>query len=142
MNEKEYIKRFENLSLPADKFNHKGHLWLGWLYIRDHGLGVASEKLNSGIKKFAESLGAGMKFHYTLTTTFACAIKSRFKKDQTFEDFLEVNQDFVDDAMKLIGTHYSQELLATEEARVGLVAPDKEPFPKEFEIEIGLTKSL
>ncbi len=138
MDEKEFLKKIEDLSLPADKFNHRGHLWLGWLYIRDNDLGVASQKLNTGIKKFAKSLGAHGKFHYTLTTTFACAIKSRFRNNETFDEFLNSNQDFVSEAMKIIGTHYSSELLGIDEAKRGLVRPDKKPFPVEYEKEIGL----
>lgn len=141
MEEREFIRRFEDLSLTADEFNHRGHLWLGWLYIRDCSLRKASQRLNAGIKAFARSLGAEHKYNYTLTTTFTCAIKSRFKKDQTFEQFLNANEDLVTNAMQIIQTHYSPELLKSVEARSSLVAPDRKPFPKEYVEQIGLIVS-
>jgi len=136
MDENEFLKKFEDMTLPADKFNHKGHLWLGWLYIRDLKLGDAAKRLNNGIKMFAESLGAKEKFHLTLTTTFACAIKSRFKEQETFEEFLEANEDLVQDALSIIQTHYSPKLLFSNEAKIHLVKPDREPFPKDFEEQL------
>lgn len=143
MKEQEFLTQFENLSLPADQFNHRGHLWLGWLYVRDLSLGEASNKLNQGIRAFAESLGAKGKFNLTLTTTFACAIKSRFKVGESFEAFLLANPDLVASPMKIIETHYSSEVLNSDEAKVRLITPDREPFPKEFQLELlKLTDSL
>lgn len=136
MDEKEFLKKFEELSLPAEEFNHRGHLWLGWLYIRDYSLGEASQKLNLGIDQFARSLGAEDKFNLTLTTTFACAIKSRFQKNETFEEFLQSNKDLVENAMSLIHTHYSPELLFSAEAKKKMVEPDRDPFPKEYEEQL------
>lgn len=139
MTEKEFLEQFEKLNLPADKFNHRGHLWLGWLYIRDFHLGEASQKLNQGIKLFAQSLGAAGKFNMTLTTTFACAIKSRYVPGQSFDDFLKSNRDLEKNPMAIIETHYSPELLFTDEAKKNLIPPDREPFPPEFEEELKKT---
>ncbi|MBC87065.1 MAG: hypothetical protein CL677_07775 [Bdellovibrionaceae bacterium] len=136
MDETEFLEKLESMTLSPEMFDHKGHLWLGWLYIRDLELGDAANKLNSGIKKYAASLGATDKFHYTLTTTFACAIKYRYKNNETFEQFLESNDDLVKDAISVIQTHYSPELLFSPEAKVKLVKPDREPFPKEFETQL------
>ncbi len=138
MKEREFIRRFEDLSLPADEFNHRGHIWLAWLYIRDCGLKKASQKLNDGIKSFARSLGAEQKYHCTLTTTFACAIKSRFKEDETFVKFLKSNRDLETNAMHIIQKHYSPELLQAANAKSTLVSPDRMPFPKEYAEQIGL----
>lgn len=138
MEEKEFLRKFESFSLPEDQFNHIGHLWLGWLYVRDYPLGIASEKLNLGIRKFAESLGAKDKFNHTLTTTFACAIKSRFIIGESFEEFQARNQDLVKNAITIIATHYSLELLSSDEARRGLVVPDRQPFPDEYAVAVGL----
>ncbi len=138
MEEREFLRRFEDLSLPADEFNHRGHLWLGWLYIRDCDLKRASKKLDAGIRAFARSLGAEHKYHCTLTITFACAIKSRFKENETFEEFLKSNPDLETNAMRIIQTHYSRELLQTPVARTNLVAPDRIPFPEEYADQIGL----
>ena len=136
MDENEFVEKFENMSLPADKFNHKGHLWLAWLYIRNYNLAEASRRLNHGIKAFAESLGAKDKFHLTITTTLACAIKSRFKEAESFDEFLTSNDDLVHDALAIIQKHYSPELLFSEDAKTRLVKPDRLPFPQEYENEI------
>lgn len=136
MDEKDFLKQIKEKSLSPDAFNHRGHLWLGWLYIRDNEFGEASRKLNRGIKDFAESLGAGNKYHHTLTTTFACAIKSRFKKGQSFDAFLLENQDLENDPMSLIASHYSPERLHSSEAKQALAQPDRDPFPIEYETQL------
>lgn len=136
MTEEEFLNQFENLSLSPDDFNHRGHLWLGWLYVRDYELGEASKKLTQGIRDFANSLGAANKFHFTLTTTFACAIKSRFKEGQSFEEFLLENEDLKTNPISLVETHYSQELLRSSEAREKLVPPNREPFPLEYKLQL------
>ncbi len=136
MTEAEFLRDFEEKSLSPEEFNHRRHLWLGWLYIRDYNLGEASVKLNRGIQVYAESLGADDKFHCTLTTTFACAIKSRFKENQSFDEFLNANNDLENNPMALIETHYSPEVLRSKDARKTLVAPDREPFPRDYESQL------
>lgn len=134
----DFIRKFEDLSLPADEFNHRGHLWLAWLYIKSYSLGEASKKLNAGIQKYAESLGAKDKYHCTLTTTFACAIKSRFKQNEAFEEFLANNKDLSEDPISIIQVHYSPELLQTAEAKKELVPPDRKAFPQEYTEQLVL----
>lgn len=140
MKEQDFIKQFEAHSLSPENFNHLGHIWIAWLYVRENDLGTATYKINKGIKSYAESLGANDKFHLTLTTAFTCAIKSRFQEGQTFEDFVESNQDLVNDAMNVISTHYSPEVLNTEQAKTTLIKPDREPFPEEYNRYLNFSK--
>lgn len=136
MQETDFIKQFEACTLPKEIFDHRGHLWLGWLYIRDYSLKEASQRLCKHIDQFACSLGADTKFHKTLTVAFACLIKSRFKDKQSFEQFLTANPDLLTDAIKLIKKHYSSKRLESEQARINLIFPDLQDFPQEYKNEL------
>lgn len=137
MNEKDFLSQLEEKTLPIEYFNHKAHLWLGWIYIRDYELNDAIKRLSSNIKGFAKSLGRHQKFHKTLTVAFACLIKSRFRETETFEEFLKGNNDLLSNSMLLIKKHYSSELLESPRAQKKFVSPDQEPFPEEFERQLN-----
>ena len=129
MNEQQFIKQFEELTLPPEQFNHRGHLWLAWIYLKNFDFKTACQKINEGIKSYAESLGANQKYHFTLTTVFIYMVRSRFNGGQDFEAFLKHNNDLLINSKKLIDAHYSNELINSEAARKGFVGPDKLPFP-------------
>ena len=136
LKEKEFISQFETRTLEAGNFDHQGHVRIAWLYIRDYDLKEAGQKINQGIKAFAESQGAVKKFHLTLSTAFICLIKSRFLEGQTYDDFLVANKDLLTDPNTIIGKHYSPGLLKTDKARNELVMPDRLAFSEKLISEI------
>lgn len=128
MTESEFLEKFNSRSLGAGNFNHLNHLWLGWIYIRDHSLPEACEKLFRDIKAYADSQGATDKAHFTVTVALGILIKERFLENEVFEDFLERNVDLRTDARGLLAKHYSDDVLAGPEAKSIFLQPDRLPF--------------
>lgn len=121
-----FIEQFENQTLPPNLFDHYGHLRLAWLYLRKYPLPKAIDKVTTGIKAYANSLGATNKFQHTLTEAIVRIMAIRMGKGNadTLETYLAANRDLVDDIWAVVGSHYSHDLLNSERARAEFVNPD------------------
>ncbi|MDI3324007.1 hypothetical protein QKW35_06430 [Pontibacterium granulatum] len=130
LNDQNFLSQFEACTLDPTHFDHLGHIRLGWLYATQNPLPEAIRKTCDGIQRYADSLGADDKFHYTLTEAFVRLIALRQANTQAsrFDQFLEQNTDIVDNALALIHRHYSEGLLKTDEAKTRSVAPDLLPL--------------
>lgn len=126
LNDQTFISQFEACTLDSQHFNHLGHIRLGWLYVTQNPLQEAIKKTCDGIQRYAGSLGAHDKFHYTLTEAFVRLIAFRQAENPAtrFDQFLDQNADLVDNALALIHQHYSEGLLESKEAKLRSVGPD------------------
>ena len=125
-----FLSQFENLTLDPVHFSHLGHLRLAWLYLDSNDIDTASEQACHGIQRYAASLGAHDKFHMTITDSLVRIIGHRINanKIQTWESFQETNTDIITDALSVLNQYYSNERLFSDEAKVSLVSPDKQPI--------------
>lgn len=130
LNDQTFISQFEACTLDPKHFDHLGHIRLGWLYATQNALPDAISKTCDGIQRFAGSLGAHDKFHYTLTEAFVRLIALRQAESPaiSFDQFLNQNTDLVDNALNLIHQHYSEALLATNDAKRHSVVADLLPI--------------
>jgi len=126
LSDDDFRNQFEDHSLPDSNFDHIGHLRISWLYLQDFDVTEATNKVCMGIKGYAESLGAKDKFHHTLTEHTVKLIANRLNSQPTisFGEFLEANQDLVNNLKGIISQRYSDELLASPEARQTYCEPD------------------
>jgi len=73
MDDCEFLRSFEDLSLPFAQWTHRAHVKVGFLYLRAHSFDEALERMRRGIKaynaanKVVESATSG----YNETTTHA-----------------------------------------------------------------------
>ena len=125
-----FVQQFEALTLDPHYFNHLGHLRLAWLYLERYPLDTAIDRTCTGIKAYAESLGAHDKFNYTITDAIVRIIARRrgSMANPGWADFLSHNKDLIEDALSVLDRHYSRDILFGEQARRGLVLPDRQPI--------------
>lgn len=125
-----FIRKFENQALLPDEFKHRDHLRLTWLYLATYDLETTVQKACYGIKVYAESLGAGKKFHLTITDSIVRIMAQRVDKmeKKEWELFLNQNRDLVDDAISVLLQYFSRDLLFSEKARTSLIQPDLKPI--------------
>ncbi|HEX7047408.1 MAG TPA: hypothetical protein VF275_07540 [Gammaproteobacteria bacterium] len=126
-----FLEAFENGTLPESEFTHRNHLRAGWLYLETLPLPEAAMRCALSIQKYATGKGAPEKFHLTLTLAFMHVIadlRERHPADD-WETFLAACPDLQGNAKALIAQHYSESLLASEQARRTFVPPDREPLP-------------
>ncbi len=121
-----FIKELEDCTLPSEQFNHVGHLWTAWIYLKKFSLEEAISKTSESISRFAISAGATGKFHQTLTEATVIIISQRLSTapNESFSDFLKMNNDLVENLRGVVLTHYSPELLDSSVARASFIQPD------------------
>src|SRR5215212_3062820 len=52
MDDCEFLKQFEDLSLPFEQWTHRAHVKVAYLYLRAHGFTEALQCLRRGIKSY------------------------------------------------------------------------------------------
>lgn len=134
MNDSHFLTSLLDCTLPAEHFNHHGHLRLGWLMLQSYPLPEAVQRTCFIIQRYATSLGAADKYHATLTLASVLIIADHAQGSASdFAGFLAENSALSDQFPRLIAQHYSQALLQQPKAKTGFLVPDKQPFTQPLE---------
>ena len=129
--DREFLSAFESCEIPAAQFRHRDHLRLAYIYLTLHDVETALTKMRSGLQRFLAHVGAPpTKYHETITRAWLLAVEHFMEAagaTPRFEQFAAAAPRlFAPGAME---THYTAELLGSEEARQRFVEPDLEPIP-------------
>ena len=91
----DFLSQFENQSLDHVHFDRLGHMRVAWLYLNAQDLDSAIHSTCTGIKAYAESLGAKNKFHYTITYALVRVIATRIQalKDCSWKSFIKQSNE-------------------------------------------------
>ena len=113
MNDREFVEALEACTLPSELFDHREHVRLAWLYLREQPLLEALPRFISSLKRYAGSLGASGKYHETITYAFMFLIHERMQRNQakTFDDFADANSDLLG---PILQRYYRSETLASD----------------------------
>lgn len=129
LTDQQLLTQFEKQTLNPQHFNHIGHLRLAWLYLKQYEAEIATQKICSGIKTYAEHLGAHDKFHFTITKAMILLIKQRMREqDNHWQAFIEQHPLLVDNSMELLSQYFTQERLFSPQARTQWLSPDIKPL--------------
>ena len=129
--DREFLQAFESCALAPADFGHRDHVRLAFIYLSLHDADTALEAMRSGLHRFLAHVGApASKYHETITRAWLLGVEHFMEATgatTSFEQFAtSAPQLFARGAME---THYTAELLRSEEARLRFVAPDLEPIP-------------
>lgn len=124
MSDREFVEALEACTLPSELFDHREHVRLAWLYLRDAPLLEALPRFIASLKRYAGSLGASAKYHETITYAFMLLINERMQRvaSDSFEDFANAHADLFGPILK---RYYREETLASPLARTTFVMPDQ-----------------
>lgn len=126
MQDKDFLKEFEDCTLPVDMFKpHKSHLRLTWLNLSRYPLEEAITQTMNGILRYATHIGAQSIFHVTLTRIWILLVHHAMQQQngETFEAFLTMHPELCNKILPQ--QYYSFPLLENEEARRRWVEPDR-----------------
>ena len=127
----EYLHAFIELKVCADEFHHKEHIRLAYVLLSQHDLDVAYTRLKTYLLGFlARHEVPASKFHETMTRAWLLAVKHFMQLSEPssdFEDFIRRN-DILSNK-EIIFSHYSRDLISSDEARNSFVQPDLDPIP-------------
>lgn len=126
----EFLAAVEATTWPGERFGHREHVRLAWLYLRQHGPEAGSARIRSTILRYATALGAPGKYHETVTRAWSAHVYAALRETpelQPFSAFLGAHPGLLDGG--LLKRHYRKETLEAEAARREWVAPDVAPLP-------------
>jgi hypothetical protein len=132
MTDDDFLSTFEACTLDPQHFNHRGHVRLAWLYLQRYEFDEAVARTCHGIRAYAAHLGAGAKFHWTVTQALMQLLHAAGGGDRAlgWDAFVSENSALIAEARLRLAQHYSEELLDSSAARAGFVAPDRAPLPQ------------
>lgn len=128
--DKQFLARFEALTLEPGAFDHQAHLRLAYLCLVLDGLEPAVQRVGRGIRAFAAKVGASDKYHQTITEALVRVMGLRLARQPgaDWSAFLAANPDLLHQAKELLLRHYSPERLFSAEARTRFLGPDRLPL--------------
>lgn len=127
-----FLAEVESATYPGEAFNHRAHVRLAWLCLREQGsLDEGLDRIRVLIRDYAKALGAAGKYHETMTKAWAELVWSaarRTPEARTFEALVQANPDLLDS--RRLSLHYTEARLHSPEAKAGWLPPDVSPLPK------------
>ena len=134
MTEDELRRAFESATLDGEQFDHRQHLRLAWIYLRDLPLAAAIETYADGLRRLTKSLGVSQKYHETITWAFLLLTHERMQRPNApadWESFAAANPDLLNRENRILHRFYTRETLDSDFARRVFVFPDRlERSPK------------
>ena len=130
--DQDFLREFEDCKFPPAQFNHRAHIRLAYIYLSEHDADSAHQLMRGALLSFLEYHGVDVsKYHETITRAWIDAVRHFMEKTPSAEsadDFIEKNPRMLDS--KIMLTHYSAEVLFSDEARAKFVEPNLEPIPR------------
>lgn len=123
----EFLRAFEDATLPNDCFHHRDHVWVAWRYLRARPLLEALARFTGALKRFAAAHGATGLYHETITWAYFFLIHERMaagSEDETWEAFAARNPDLFTWKPSLLDSYYRPETLSSDQARRFFLMPD------------------
>lgn len=130
--DREFRRAFEACETRPDEFDHAAHVRLAYIYLCEHPVEVATERMKKSLLAFLAYLGIGeAKYHETLTRAWIMAVRHFMAESSSCASasaFIKANPRLLDSRIML--THYSVEVLFSPGARQAFVEPDIQPIPR------------
>lgn len=132
IDDREFQAQFEACKFPPGDFDHRAHVRLAYVYLCNHDVDAACDLMKSSLLRFLDHLGVDpVKYHETLTRAWVLAVRHFMEKveaSDSAESFMNTDPRMLDTEIML--THYSTDLLFSEEARLRFVEPNVSPIPR------------
>lgn len=121
----DFIRSFEDCTLPNSAFHHRDHVRLAWLYLEMYPVLEALARFTEGLKRFAAANGHPGLYHETITWAYLFLIRERKAEPggETWEEFAARNPDLLGWNPSVLDRYYAKETLQSERARRVFVMP-------------------
>jgi len=133
--DREFVAEFEACRWPLERWHHRDHVKLAYLYLRRHAPDEAMEKLRAGIKAHNAAHGIPDRidsgYHETMTRAWLRLVQLALEEhgpaasaDEFCEQHPELSQK---NALRFF---YSRDRFLSPEAKRRFVEPDLAPLPR------------
>lgn len=130
--DREFRNQVESCTFPVDDFSHRAHLRLAYIYLVENDSDTSVELMRDTLCKLLVHNGIepDAKYHETLTKAWIMAVHhfmSSSDDASSAEAFIDANPTLLNS--RIMMSHYSAEVLFSDEARQTFMQPDREPIP-------------
>ena len=126
MNDRDFVAAIEGCAIAGSDFRHADHIRLAWIYLREHPLIEAIDRLTTSLKRFAAHHGAPEKYHETITWAYLLLIHERLQRggaSATWDEFRAANADLFAWKPSILERYYATATLQSDVARRVFVLP-------------------
>lgn len=128
-----FLTDVETCKFPVSEFDHRAHLRIAYVYLVENTVEEAVSKIRETLTNLLihARIEPAQKFHETLTEAWIIAVWHFMNKAQesgSADQFIDQNPEMLDSNIMM--THYSADLLFSEEARAKFVKPNLAPIPR------------
>jgi hypothetical protein len=123
------LQTLERILHQRGGFSHREHLELVWNYLDRYDADAARDAVAAAIRHVATLHGAPERYHETITQAWVrlVALHRNGSAATTFDEFIADNAGLLDRA--LLARHYTEKLIASDQARRQRTEPDLRPLP-------------
>lgn len=134
--DQEFKNQVESCEYPMPEFDHRAHLRLAYVYLVENRTEGAVQLMRDTLTGLLKHTGIdpSEKYHETLTEAWILAVHHFMNNtdySKSADDFIAQNSVMLDSEIML--THYSAEVLFSEQARKKFVEPNLDPIPRHGE---------
>jgi hypothetical protein len=124
--ERELLRRFTDLSLPKEAFNHAEHVRLAWTLLVEEPLLGAMQRFRTLLRAFADHHGATGLYNETITCFYLLLIRERMDlagPDHDWAAFRAANPDLFGSPKGFLERWYPDEGAFAAEAKQSFRLP-------------------
>ena len=124
--DRRFLARFSDLSLPEEEFHHAEHVWLAWILLAEAPLLAALLRFRTLLKAYAAHIGAAAIYNETITCFYLLLIRERMEAmevDHGWEAFRAANPELFGYPKALLEKYYPGGLAFTPEAKAAFLLP-------------------
>ena len=135
MDDATFLEQFQTQTLPFDRWTHRAHVRVAYLYLSAHPFDTALERVRAGIKAYnaANQVPEGpyVGYHETMTHAYLRLVHTIVREYGPYE-----NADaFIDDhpqfsKKQVLRLFYSKDRFMDPEAKTRFLEPDLAPLPE------------
>lgn len=126
-----FLEAIEACTYPPDRFDHRAHVRLAYVCLVGSDSDAAHQRIRAALRGFLLHHGEDVsKYHETITRAWILAVRHFMEESNPFrssDEFIDGNPALLD--RKIMMSHYSAELLFSDEARARFVEPDLDGIP-------------
>lgn len=132
LDDREFLARFSANALEPGCFHHAEHVRLAYIFLVLYGPNQAHPQFRASLQAFLRHNAIEpSKYHETMTQAWMLAVLHFMEISETqasAQDFIQANPALLNPRIML--THYSGDVIGSQQARQQFVEPDIEPIPR------------
>ena len=136
MSDAEFLAAFEAAQIPRERWTHREHIRVAFVYLRLRPFGDALDCIRAGIRKLNRANGVAdtdeSGYHETITVAWARVVASALDVHGPTSDFFTFEKTHPHLGSKsLLRLYYTVDRVMSLQARASFVEPDVAPLPAE-----------